>query len=90
MKKATSTKPGNSASGLKSDKATSEATELDLVVPSGSTDHIVVKKNWFKSLWGLDTTVTNPDGGNTRVLGIGEVEILVKDVKGCAKLLVLK
>ena len=34
--------------------------------------------------------VTNPDGGNTKVLGIGEVEVLAKDVKGCTKPLILK
>ena len=50
MKKAPSTKPGSLASSLKSDRASSEATEQDLVVDSGSTDHIVVNKKWFKSI----------------------------------------
>ena len=90
MKKAPSTKPGSLASSLKSDRASSEATEQDLVVDSGSTDHIVVNKNWFKSIGEIDTTVTNPDGGNTKVLGIGEVEASAKDVKGRTKPLIMK
>ena len=49
-----------------------------------------MNKNWFKSIREIDTTVTNPDGGNTKVLGIGEVEVLVKDVKGRTKPLILK
>ena len=90
MKKAPGTKPGSLASSLKSDRASSEATEQDLVVDSGSTDHIVVNKNWFKSIREIETTVTNPDGGNIKVLGIGEVEVLAKDVKGRTKPLILK
>ena len=90
MKKAPGTKPGSLASSQKSDRASSEATEQDLVVDSGSTDHIVVNKNWFKSIREIDTTVTNPDGGNTKVLGIGEVEVLARDVEGCTKPLILK
>ena len=54
------------------------------------TDHIVVNKNWFKSLGEIDTTVTNPDRGKTKVLGIGEVQVLAKDVKGRTKPLILK
>ena len=42
-----------------------------------------MNKNWFKSLREFDTTVINPDGGNTRALGIGELEVLARDVKGC-------
>ena len=49
-----------------------------------------MNKNWFKSIREIDTTVTNPDGGNTKVLGIGEVEVLAKDVKGGTKPLILK
>ena len=90
MKKAPSTKPVSLASSLKSDRASSGAKEQDLVVDSGSTDHIVVNKNWFKSIREIDTTVTNPDGGNTKVLGIGEVEVLAKDVKERTKPLILK
>ena len=50
MKKAPGTKRGSLASSLKSDRASSEATEQDLVVYSGSTDHTVVNKNWFKNI----------------------------------------
>ena len=49
-----------------------------------------MNKIWFRSIKEVDTTVTNPDGGNTKVLGIGEVEVLAKDVKGCTKPLILK
>ena len=90
MKKAPSTKPGILASSLKSDTTSSEATEQDLAVDSGSTDHIVVNKNWFNRIREIDTTVTNPDGGNTKALGIGEVEVSAKDVKGRTKPLILK
>ena len=90
MKKVPGTEPGSLASSLKSDRASSEATEQDLVVDSGSTDHIVVNKNWFKSIKNIDTIITDQDGGNTTVLGIGEVEVLAKDVKGRTKLLILK
>ena len=68
----------------------SEATDQDLVVHSGSLDHIVVNKNWFTSLGETDTTVNNPDGANTKVLGIGEVEVLAKDGKGRTEPLILK
>ena len=30
-------------------------------------------------------TVANPDGGNTKVLRVGEFEVLAKDVEGCTK-----
>ena len=90
MEKAPGTKPGSLASRLESEGASSETIEQDLVVDSGSTDHIVVNKNWFKSIRENDTTVTNPGGGNTKILGIGEVEVLPKDVKGCTKPLILK
>ena len=92
MKKAESSKGGKHgslASSLKSG-GSSEATAKDLVVDSGSTDHVIVNKNWFKNFKEIETTVTNPDGGNTSVLGIGEVEVLAKDVKGKTKSLVLR
>ena len=90
MKKAPGTKPGSLASSLKSDRASSEATEQDLVVDSESTDHIVVNKTWFKSIGEIDTTVTNPGGGNTKVLRKGQVEVLAKDIKGRTKPLILR
>ena len=92
MKKAENSKGGEHgslASRLKSG-GSSEATAKDLVVYSGSTDHVIVNKNWFKNLKEIETTVTNPDGGNTNVLGIGESEVLAKDVKGKTKSLVLR
>ena len=90
MKKAPGTKRGSLAWSLKSDRASSETTEQDLVVDWRSTDHIVVNKNWFKGKRENDTTVTNPGGGKTKILGIGEVEAFTKDVKGCTKPLILK
>ena len=78
------------ASRLKTANDFSEATDLDLVIDSGSTDHVIVHKNWFKNLKELNTVVTNPDGGNTKVLGIGEVVVLAKDNQQKALPLVLK
>ena len=60
------------------------------VVDSGTPDHTVVNKKWLRSPGELNTTVTNPVGGKTKVLGIGEVEVLVRDVEGGTKLLALK
>ena len=85
MKKARDTKPGSLASSLKSVRPTSETTEQDLVVESGNTDHIVANINLFKNLRELDTTITNPDGGNTKVLQLEEIEVLAKYVKSCTK-----
>ena len=76
LKKDIDTKPESLASNLK--LATSEATELDLVMDSGSADDIVENKKWFKSLGELDTTVTNQLGANTKDLGRGEVEVSAK------------
>ena len=63
---------GNLASSLKSGDS-SEATAKDLVVYSGSTDYVIKNKNCFKNIKAIDTTVSNPDGGDTKVLGTGEV-----------------
>ena len=82
-------KHGKLASSLKSGES-SEATSKDLVIDSGSTEHVIVNKNCFKNLKEKDTTVTNLDGGNTKVLGIGEVEVVAQDVKGMTKPLVLR
>ena len=49
IKKVPGTKPRSLASSLKSDRASSEATEQDLVVDSGSTDHIVVNNKCYNS-----------------------------------------
>ena len=89
MKKATGTKPGSLSSSLKSDKASNEATKQDLVVDSGSTDHLVVNIHWFKSIREYNTTVSNRVGGNKNVLGRGEVEFLPTDVKGRTKPFIL-
>ena len=92
MKKNTENKGGTHrsfASSLNSGNS-SEATTKDLVVDSGSTDHVIVNKSWFRNLKEIETTVTNPDGGNTKVLGIGEVEVQAKDIKGRIKPLILR
>ena len=49
-----------------------------------------MNNNWSKSITEIDTTVTNPDGANTKDLAIGEVEVLARDVKGCTKSLILE
>ena len=49
-----------------------------------------MNKNCFENIKEIDTTVTSPDGGNTKVLGLGELEVLAKDVKGRTKPLMLK
>ena len=90
IEKAPGTEPGSLASILQSDRTSFGATEQDLIVDSGSTDDIVVNKKWLKSLREIDTTVTNPDGGNTKVVGTGEVDVLARYVKGCTKPLILK
>ena len=90
MKKATATKPGSLASTLRWDRASSGETNTDLVVDSGSTDHIVVNKNWFESIRKIDTTVTNPEGGNTRVLKTGEEDVLAKHKRRIKPLILRK
>ena len=83
MKKGKDTEPGSLASNLKSARPTSETTGQILVVVSGKTDHIVVNLNLFENLSELDTTVINPDGGNTKILWLEEVEVLAIHVKRC-------
>ena len=78
------------ALSLKSANDFKEATDLDLVIDSGSTDLVIVHQIWFENLKELNTVVSNPDGGNTKVLGIGEVVVLAKDIQGKALPLVLK
>ena len=78
------------ASSLKSANDLSEATDLDLIIDSGSTDNVIVHKNWVKNLKELNKVFTNPDEGKTKVLGIGEVVVLAKDIQGKALPLVLK
>ena len=90
LKKTTGSKPGTLSSSVKSDRASSEATRPDLVVDSGSTDHKVVTRNWFKNIRKLDTTENNPEGGNTKCLGIAEVAVLCKDVKRRSMPLILR
>ena len=43
-----------------------------------------MNKNWFKNMKAIDATVTKPDGGDRKVLGIEE-EVLAKDVNGKIK-----
>ena len=70
-------------------RVSSEATAKNLVVDSGSNGHVSVNKKWFKYLKRIDTSVTNRDGDDMKVLGIGEIEILAKDVHGRTKSLCL-
>ena len=57
-----------------------EVSKTDLVVDSGSADNIIYK-TWFKKYHKLETTVHNPDGGKTKVEGIGEVDVEARDTK---------
>ena len=59
-----------------------EISKTDLVVDSGSTDHMMIDKTWFKNYQKLETTVNNPDGGKTKVEGIGDVDVEARDTKG--------
>ena len=59
-------------------------------IDSSSTDHVIVQNSCSRNPRELDTNVTNPDSGNTEVLGIGEVEILAKHTLKKLKPLVLK
>ena len=52
-----------------------------LVVDSGSTDHMLTDKTWFKNYQILDTTVNNPNGGKTKVNGTGDVDVEARDTK---------
>ena len=69
------------ASSLSADSSF-EVSKTDLVVDSGSTDHMMIDKTWFKNYQKLETTVNNPDGGKTKVEGIGDVDVEARDSKG--------
>ena len=81
-KKAGESEAESLASGPRSANEIGEATDQDLVLDSGSTDHVIVEMSWFKNPAELDTDVSDLDGGNTKVLGIGQVEILAKGTQG--------
>ena len=61
------------ASSLSADSSF-EVSKTDLVVDSGNTDHMMIDKTWFKIYQKLETIVNNPDGGKTKVEGIGDVD----------------
>ena len=69
------------ASSLNADSSI-EVSKTDLVVDSGSTDHMMIDKTWFKNYQKLETTVNNSDGGKTKVEGIGDVDVEAGDTKG--------
>ena len=54
------------ASSLSADSSF-EVSITDLIVDSGSTDHMMIDKTWFKNYQKLETTVNNPDGEKTKV-----------------------
>ena len=43
---------------------------------------MMIDKTWFKNYQKLETTVNNPDGGKTKVEGIGDVDVEARDTKG--------
>ena len=59
-----------------------EVSKTDLLVDSGSTDHMMIDKTWFKNYQKVETTVNNPDGGKTKVEGIGDVDVEARNTKG--------
>ena len=58
MNKTRGPKSGSLASNLKSDRATSEATQQDLVVDPGRMDHRAVNKKCFEGLREIKTTLS--------------------------------
>ena len=59
-----------------------EVSKTELVVDSRSTDQMMIDKTWFKNYRKLENTVNNPDGGKTKVEGIGDVDVEARDTKG--------
>ena len=43
---------------------------------------MMIDRTWFKNYQKLETTVNNPDGGKTKVEGIGDVDVEAQDTKG--------
>ena len=66
------------------------ASNFDLVIDSGSTDHVITQKEWFKNYRKIKTVVNKPHGRKAIVEGVGEVEISAKDSKGANFVLELK
>ena len=60
------------ASSLSND---SLASSLSNVVDSGSTDHMMIDKTWFKNYQKLKITVNNPEEGKTKFEGTGDVDV---------------
>ena len=74
--------PHKGLASILSAESSFEVSKADLVVDSGSTDHMMIDKTWFKNYQKLETTVNNPDGGKTKVEGIGDVDVEARDTKG--------
>ena len=74
---------------LKADSLSSTSIS-DFVIDSGSTDHIVVERSWFQTYTKIENSVTNPDGGVTKVEGKGDVAIRATDTKGNSISLILQ
>ena len=43
---------------------------------------MMIDKTWFKNYQNPETTVNNPDGGEKKVEGIGDVDVEARDTKG--------
>ena len=74
--------PQNGLASSLSANSSFEVSKTDIVVDSGSTDHMMIDKTWFKNYQKLETTVDNPDGRKTKVEGIGDVDVEARDSKG--------
>ena len=67
-----------------------EVSKTVLVVDSGSTNYMMIDKTWFKNYQKVETTFNNPDGGKTKVEGIGDIDVKARDTKGVLHKLTLK
>ena len=43
---------------------------------------MMIDKTWFKNYQKLEITANTPDGGNTEVEGIGDMNLGARDTKG--------
>ena len=66
------------------------AAQQDIVVDSGTSQHIFCDKNLFISYsTSVNTTVTMPEGSRTPAAGIGTASVRVQDSKGVSQTMTL-
>ena len=74
--------PHKSLASNLSAESSFEVSKTDLAVDSGSTDHMMIDKTWFKNYQKCETTVNNPHGGKTKIEGLTDVDEEARDTKG--------